>query len=106
MIVGIEVGGTFTDLVAVSGDGSATIHKTPSTPDVPSLAAITGLTELLSRMGASESDVTELLHGSTIAANALIQRRGGNVVLLTTAGFRDVVLIQRQDKSSVYDMFY
>ena len=106
MIVGIEVGGTFTDLIAISGDGNATIHKTPSTPDDPSRAAIAGLTELLSRMGADGGDVTELLHGSTIAANALIQRRGGDVALLTTVGFRDVVLIQRQEKSTVYDMFY
>lgn len=106
MIVGIEVGGTFTDLIGISGDGTTTIHKTPSTPDDPSRAAVSGLTELLNRMGASGGDVTELLHGSTIAANALIQRRGGNVALLTTAGFRDVVLIQRQDKASVYDLFY
>lgn len=106
MIVGIEVGGTFTDLIAISGDGTSTIHKTPSTPDDPSRAAITGLTELLAKLDAQGGDVTELLHGSTIAANALIQRRGANVALLTTAGFRDVLLIQRQDKSVVYDMFY
>ena len=106
MIVGIEVGGTFTDLIAIRPDGSQTIHKTPSTPDDPSRAAITGLKELLARMGATGADVTELLHGSTIAANALIQRRGANVALLTTEGFRDVLLIQRQDKSVVYDMFY
>lgn len=106
MIVGIEVGGTFTDLIAIRDDGVATIHKTPSTPDDPSRAAISGLTELLERMGASGADVTELLHGSTIAANALIQRRGADVALLTTDGFRDVLHIQRQDKSVVYDMFY
>ena len=106
LIVGIEVGGTFTDLIAIAEDGAATIHKTPSTPDDPSRAAITGLTELLARMGASGADVSELLHGSTIAANALIQRRGAKVALLTTDGFRDVLFIQRQDKTVVYDMFY
>ena len=106
MIVGIEVGGTFTDLIAVLSDGRAVIHKTPSTPDDPSRAAIAGLTALLERIGASGSDVAELLHGSTIAANALIQRRGGRVALVTTEGFRDVLYIQRQDKSVVYEMFY
>lgn len=106
MIVGIEVGGTFTDLIAIRDDGRATIHKTPSTPDDPSRAAITGLSELLAGMGASGGDVSELLHGSTIAANALIQRRGARVALLATAGFRDLLFIQRQDKSVVYDMFY
>ena len=106
MIVGIEVGGTFTDLIAVTEDGQAHIHKTPSTPDDPSRAAISGLAELLGQMGATGNDVTELLHGSTIAANALIQRRGAKVALLTTQGFRDVLFIQRMDKSIVYDMFY
>ena len=106
MIVGIEVGGTFTDLIAIGDDGSATIHKTQSTPDDPSRAAVTGLTELLARMAKGGGDVSELLHGSTIAANALIQRKGAKVALLTTAGFRDVIFIQRQDKTVVYDMFY
>lgn len=106
MIVGIEVGGTFTDLIAVLDDGRTVIHKTPSTPDDPSRAAISGLKELLQRLGAKGGDVTELLHGSTIVANSLIQRRGAKVALLTTAGFRDVLFIQRQDKSVVYDMFY
>ena len=56
--------------------------------------------------GQVAANVTELPHGSTIAANALIQRRGAPMALITTAGFRDVLFIQRQDKSSVYDMFY
>jgi len=106
VIVGIEVGGTFTDLIAVLDDGRAVIHKTPSTPDDPSRAAISGFNELLQRLGAKGGEVSELLHGSTIVANSLIQRRGAKVALLTTAGFRDVLFIQRQDKSVVYDMFY
>jgi N-methylhydantoinase A len=106
VIVGIEVGGTFTDLIAVLDDGRAVIHKTPSTPDDPSRAAISGFKELLHRLGAKGEEVSELLHGSTIVANSLIQRRGAKVALLTTGGFRDVLFIQRQDKSVVYDMFY
>ena len=106
MIIGIEVGGTFTDLVMANVDGSLTVHKLPSTPSDPSVAAVEGLKELLKTTNSEARDVSELLHGSTIAANALIQRRGASTVLLTTRGFRDVLFIQRQDKSTVYDMFY
>ena len=106
MIVGIEVGGTFTDLVMADGDGNLTVHKLPSTPSDPSIAAVDGLEQLLKLTNSQASAVDELLHGSTIAANALIQRRGARTVLLTTKGFRDVLYIQRQDKTTVYDMFY
>jgi len=106
VIVGIEVGGTFTDLVSVDEDGNTTIHKVPSTPSDPSVAAVQGFAELLAKVGREASSVTELLHGSTIAANALIQRRGAKTALITTRGFRDVLFIQRQDKTTVYDMFY
>lgn len=106
MIVGIEVGGTFTDLVMVDEQGGLTVHKIPSTPTDPSIAAVSGMSEILDMSGQGAADVDELLHGSTIAANALIQRRGARTALITTLGFRDVLFIQRQDKSSVYDMFY
>ncbi len=106
MIVGIEVGGTFTDLVLVDEGGGLTVHKVPSTPDDPSIAAVTGMREILAMTGQSAAAVRELLHGSTIAANALIQRRGARMALIATRGFRDVLFIQRQDKTSVYDMFY
>lgn len=106
MIVGIEVGGTFTDLVLADNDGNLTVHKLPSTPSDPSVAAVDGLRQLLSLTDSAPNAVDQLLHGSTIAANALIQRRGASTVLLTTKGFRDVLFIQRQDKTTVYDMFY
>ncbi len=106
MIVGIEVGGTFTDLVMVDPAGALTVHKLPSTPADPSIAAVDGLRELLETTANSAAALGELLHGSTIAANALIQRRGARTALITTKGFRDVPFIQRQDKSVVYDMFY
>lgn len=106
MIVGIEVGGTFTDLVMADPAGGVTVHKLPSTPADPSIAAVDGLREILEMSNSPATAVGELLHGSTIAANALIQRRGARTALLTTRGFRDVLFIQRQDKSVVYDMFY
>ena len=106
MIVGIEVGGTFTDLVMVDDTGRLSVHKLPSTPSDPSVAAVNGLREILEIANTPGSAVSELLHGSTIAANALIQRRGARTALITTRGFRDVLFIQRQDKTVVYDMFY
>jgi len=86
--------------------GALTVHKLPSTPADPSIAAVDGLRELLETTANSAAALGELLHGSTIAANALIQRRGARTALITTKGFRDVPFIQRQDKSVVYDMFY
>jgi len=106
VIVGIEVGGTFTDLVMVDDAGRLSVHKLPSTPRDPSVAAVAGLREILEAANTSGDAVSELLHGSTIAANALIQRRGARTALITTRGFRDVLFIQRQDKTVVYDMFY
>ena len=106
MILGIEVGGTFTDLVMVDEAGRLAVHKLPSTPTDPSVAAVDGFQQIVEKTGIAPASVNELLHGSTIAANALIQRRGAPVALLTTRGFRDVLFIQRQDKSVVYDMFY
>lgn len=106
MIVGIEVGGTFTDLILVGKDGRRTIHKVPSTPSDPSEAAAAGLAGILEKAGGDAAVVEELLHGSTIAANALIQRKGAKTALITTRGFRDVLFIQRADKTHVYDMFY
>lgn len=106
MIVGIEVGGTFTDLVMVDEEGRLKVHKLPSTPHDPSVAAVTGLREIIEAADVTGDAVSELLHGSTIAANALIQRRGARTALITTKGFRDVLFIQRQDKTVVYDMFY
>jgi N-methylhydantoinase A len=106
VIVGIEVGGTFTDLVMADPAGGVTVHKLPSTPADPSIAAADGLRAILEKTGQPATALSELLHGSTIAANALIQRRGARTALLTTRGFRDVLFIQRQDKTVVYDMFY
>ena len=99
MIVGIEVG-----VPSRIGYGERgrfpTVHKLPSTPSDLSVAAVNGLEALLKSTHSEAQGVAELLHGSTIAANALIQRRGAATVLLTTRGFRDVLFIQRQDKST------
>ena len=70
MILGIEVGGTFTDFVMVDEEGRLAVHKLPSTPADPSVAAVDGFQEIVEKTGIAPASVNELLHGSTIAANA------------------------------------
>jgi N-methylhydantoinase A len=94
-----EVGGTFTDLVWVSETGDIETHKVPSTPSDPSTGVIRGLDETLEPR--SET-VSQLFHGSTVATNAVLEREGCEVGLLTTEGFGDVLQIQRQQRPNVY----
>ncbi len=93
MRVGTDTGGTFTDVVTDDGR----ITKVPSTREDPGEAVRTGMAEL----GADSP--AELAHGTTVATNALLERRGARVALLTTAGFADVIEIARQDRPSLYD---
>jgi len=104
--VGVDVGGTFTDFYAHHPE-SGRIHnlKRPSTPDDPARAILSGLAELATRHGVDTDEVARLAHGTTVGTNALIQRRGGKVVLLTTAGFRDLLEIGRQTRPHMFDLF-
>lgn len=103
--IGIDVGGTFTDFYAVHSKSNATaLHKRPSTPHDPSEAMIEGLKEMMAANDIAAGEVTRFSHGSTVATNTLIQRKGGNVAMLTTAGFRDLVEIGRQIRPFMYDL--
>jgi len=97
-IVGIDTGGTFTDLIAFVG-GEIRTHKVRSTPDDPARAVLHGLRELL-----PEDLPRVVTYGSTVATNALLERRGARVVLLTTAGFEDLIEIGRQNRPALYDL--
>ena len=97
-IVGIDTGGTFTDLIAFV-DGDVRTHKVLSTPDDPARAVLRGLQELL-----PEALPRVVTYGSTVATNALLERRGARVVLLTTAGFEDLIEIGRQNRPALYDL--
>src|SRR5918912_3251766 len=98
MRVGADTGGTFTDLVTEDGR----VVKVLSTPEDPGRALGEGLAELVGPDGPAP----ELLaHGTTVATNALLERRGGRVALLTTRGFADVIEIARQDRPSLYDIW-
>ena len=98
--LGVDVGGTFTDVVAVAPDGRIHIAKVPSTPRDQSDGVLAGWAAL----GADPDDVAAFAHGTTVATNALLERRGGRTALVTTEGFRDLLEIGRQDRPSLYDL--
>ena len=103
--IGVDVGGTFTDFHAMNiSDGRVCLHKTPSTPSDPSEAIINGLGTLLEDNEIDVKDVIRLAHGTTVATNALIQRRGGKVAVVTTEGFKDLLEIGRQIRPKMYDL--
>lgn len=98
MRVGVDIGGTFTDFV-MSRDGQLQIYKLPSTPDQPSQAMLEGLRALA---GAAWQDLKQVVHGSTVATNAILERKGARAVFITTQGFRDVLFIGRQNRPELY----
>ncbi len=103
--VGIDIGGTFTDLqVLDERTGTGGSVKTPTTPEDPSIGLLTGLTEAAKRFGFALADIGLLLHGTTIATNAVLERKLARGVLVTTAGFRDVLEIGRHARTDVYGL--
>ena len=103
--IGVDVGGTFTDFYAFNDEtGEVRLGKRPSTPDDPSRAIVSGLGEVAAAHDIDVSQVARLAHGTTVATNALIQRRGGTVALITTKGFRDLLEIGRQVRPHMYDI--
>ena len=104
--LGIDIGGTFTDLVILDpAGGRAAIWKESTTPDDPSRGAITGLEKLLARSGIQAGSIGRVVHATTLFTNALIERKGAATGLLTTAGFADVLEIARERKYELYDLF-
>src|SRR4028119_770722 len=97
--IGVDVGGTFTDLVALS-EGAVTTAKVPSTPQDQSA----GVMNAIRTSEVEPEAVFALAHGMTVATNALLERRGARTALVTTEGFRDVLEIARQNRPSLYDL--
>ncbi|MCZ0735374.1 hydantoinase/oxoprolinase family protein [Phreatobacter sp. AB_2022a] len=106
--IGIDVGGTFTDLVAVGPDRVAVFAKSPSTPEDQSLGVMTGLEDLAGKLGLTRAgllaNATRLVHGTTVATNALLERKGAKVALLTTEGHRDILEMREGLKGNRYDL--
>jgi len=103
--IGVDVGGTFTDFYA-SNEKTGIIHvdKTPSTPDNPAQAILDGLERLCAKHQIDFASISRLSHGTTVGTNALIQRRGSRVALVTTQGFRDLLEIGRQTRPHMFDL--
>jgi len=101
MRVGIEVGGTFTDLVMSDGKNikTAKVPSTPASPDEGAMLAIQAA-------GLKLDEISELIHGSTVATNAVLERKGGRVCFFVTQGTKDLLLIQRHDRRAIYDLQY
>jgi len=106
--LGVDVGGTFTDLFLVSEEsGSAQFRvKTPSTPSDPSEGVINGVARICEEAGIQVSELRNILHGTTVATNALLEHKGARTALVTTRGFRDLLEIRRQKRPALYDLFF
>lgn len=103
--VAIDVGGTFTDVVGILPGGGMALAKVPSTPDDPSLGVVDGLRDLLDKTSLTTSGVARFIHGTTVATNAVVERKGAVTGLLTTLGFEDVLTVGRQKRSELYNLF-
>ena len=101
MLLGVDVGGTFTDAVLVDGERIHTA-KLPTTPGDQSLAVIAAVEEVLARAGARATDVEVFAHGMTVGTNALLEERGARTALIATRGFADLLEIGRQDRPQLY----
>lgn len=106
MKIGVDIGGTFTDLVMLDPQsGRLCNEKVLTTPDDPSRGVLTGITSILEKNGVAPGRVTSVIHGTTLVANALIERKGVRTALVTTRGFRDIVQIGREWRYDTYDLF-
>ena len=102
--IGIDVGGTFTDFTISNSDtGENLFHKVPSTPADPSVAIVEGIEQILDIFNIAPAAVSYIGHGTTVATNMIIERRGLPTALITTKGFRDVLAIGRQTRPALFD---
>ena len=104
MQIGLDIGGTFTDIVALDRDGRLALTKVPSTPK-DLLEGIGAATQrILDIAGAKPADVERFIHGTTVATNAILEQKGAVTAVLTTAGFEDVLELGRMKRSRMYDL--
>ena len=104
--LGVDVGGTFTDVVLTGPDGRMSVRKVSSTPGRYDEGIIRGIGEALEEAGVTAADVVEVCHSTTAATNAVLERKGARVGLITTKGFRDVLEVRRLRTPTLYDLFY
>jgi len=104
--LGLDIGGTFTDIVVYDQHGAASYsHKELTTPEAPHRGVVAGIKRLFETEKLAYRDVTRMVHATTLFTNALIERKGAPTGLLTTAGFRDTLEMRREHKYELYDIF-
>lgn len=104
--LGFDIGGTFTDFVLVDAvEHRLHLHKCLTTPEDPSVGALEGMAELLSKAGVALPNVEHVVHGTTLATNAIIERKGAKLGLLTTRGFRDILEMGTEQRYDIHDLF-
>ena len=104
--VGVDTGGTFTDLCLFDDvNGKVSVAKVSSTPSDPSQAVINGIKKLMANASLLPKEISFFLHGTTVATNALLEGKGAQTSLITTEGFEDVLLIGRQNRPKLYDFW-
>jgi len=105
--IGFDIGGTFTDFALHDAEtGAVHVWKRLSTPSDPSVGALAGIDDLLAHAGVEMPEVGQVVHGTTIGANTVIERKGARTALLVTAGFRDLLIMQRPVRYSTYDLWF
>jgi N-methylhydantoinase A len=104
MLLGVDVGGTFTDAVLVDGSGPIATAKVPSTPSAQQHGVLDAIRAVLARAGCTAADVSRFAHGMTVATNALLEGRAARTALIATAGFTDVIELGRQARPRLYEL--
>lgn len=104
--IGVDVGGTFTDLILVDEQrGESWVHKVPSTPHDPSEAVITGIREICEMAKISPEKIDQIFHGTTVATNIVLEHNGAHVGMITTEGFRDILHIARHKRPYNFSLY-
>ena len=102
--IGVDIGGTFTDIVLLGPEGRLSVRKVSSSVDDYARAIVEGLAVALDEAGLTAADVADIRHGATVASNAILERKGARVGLIGTAGFRDVLEIRTLRMPRLYDL--
>ncbi|HEU5320190.1 MAG TPA: hydantoinase/oxoprolinase N-terminal domain-containing protein, partial [Methylomirabilota bacterium] len=104
MQIGVDIGGTFTDIVALDATGRLALTKVPSTPKDLLEGIAAAVTRVLALAGACPADVERFIHGTTVATNAILEQKGAVTAVLATEGFEDVLELGRMKRSRMYDL--
>ena len=104
--IGADVGGTFTDVILIDDEGRLHTQKVPSTPPEFEQAVLQASRQLIDAAGTSGERVSDVSHGTTVATNAVLEKRGAKTALITTKGFRDVLELRRIRAPQMYDLFF